>query len=190
MQPKARALTLTSLPKGRQPDRRDQITPGELGQHPRVDAVGLARQRRQPLDPLRVGDLHLPPQALQRVVHEPRAVHRLDHRTDGPRPVAQLDQPDQPGQRIGVRRRRADLDALTVLIEQAVIHPPTTEIQTSVQHMRGASFGSLVDDTPELATTTEALLHDIRCPGRDPPQDATRTTMTDARATAAPAGPG
>jgi len=58
--------------------------------------------------------------------------------------VAQLNQPRQTPQAISVRRRRADLDARTTLTEQAVIHPPTTQIQTSMQHMRGASFGSLL----------------------------------------------
>ena len=143
MQPEARALALTALPKRRQPDRGHQVAARELGQHPRVDAVGLARQRRQPLDLLRIGDLNVPAATLQDVVHEPRAVHRLDHRSDGLAPVAQLHQPRQTAQAIAVRRRHARLDALTTLTKQAVIHPPATEIQTSMQHMRGASFGSL-----------------------------------------------
>jgi hypothetical protein len=81
-QPKAGPLTLGAQLEGRQPDRRHEIDARQLGQHPRVDAVGLARQRPQALDLLRVGDLDLPTTALQRVVHEPRAVHRLDRRLD------------------------------------------------------------------------------------------------------------
>jgi hypothetical protein len=57
-------------------------TAAELGQHPGVDPVGLAGQRRQPLDLLRVGDLDLPARELEPVVHEARAVHRLDRGAD------------------------------------------------------------------------------------------------------------
>ena len=46
----------------------------EHRQYPCVDPIGLARHRRQPLDPLRVGDQHIPPQLLERVVNEPRAL--------------------------------------------------------------------------------------------------------------------
>ena len=79
VQPPPRALTLLAELGRRQPDRRHQIPERQLRQHARVDPVGLARQRRQPLDPLRVGDQHLPPVADQLVVHEPRTVHRLHH---------------------------------------------------------------------------------------------------------------
>ena len=41
--------------RSRQPDRRHQVPERQLRQHPRVDLVGLARQRCQPLDPLRDG---------------------------------------------------------------------------------------------------------------------------------------
>jgi hypothetical protein len=47
-QPSARAFALLALLKGRQPDRRYEITARQLGQHPRVDTIGLARQRREP----------------------------------------------------------------------------------------------------------------------------------------------
>ncbi len=49
-----RPLALGSDQRVRQPDRRHQIATGELGQHPRVDPVGLAGQRCQPLHLLRV----------------------------------------------------------------------------------------------------------------------------------------
>jgi hypothetical protein len=42
------------------PDRRDQVATCQLGQHPGVDPIGLAGQRRQPLHLLRIGDLDLP----------------------------------------------------------------------------------------------------------------------------------
>src|SRR3954467_2833811 len=84
----ARSTALTATAKANwchgqawvgQPDRRHQIALGEHGQDPRVDLVGLARQRRQTLDLVRVGDQHLPAALLERVVHPPPPVHRLDH---------------------------------------------------------------------------------------------------------------
>ena len=60
MQPPAGDLPLAAQLDRGQPDRRHQVPERQLGQHPRVDLVRLARQRRQPLDLLRVGDQHLP----------------------------------------------------------------------------------------------------------------------------------
>jgi hypothetical protein len=60
MQPPARTLTLSAHEWVGQPDRRHQIATCELGQHPGIDPVGLAGQRRQTLDLLRIGDLDLP----------------------------------------------------------------------------------------------------------------------------------
>jgi hypothetical protein len=95
----------------------------------------FARQRRQALDLLGVGDQHLPAVLLERVVHEPRAVHRLDYAThvapERPHP------PHQAAEAISVRRRRDVIDQLTVLGEQADIEPMTAEIQSSVQHEHG-----------------------------------------------------
>jgi hypothetical protein len=65
-----------------QPDRWHQVAAGELGQHPGIDPIGLARQRRQSLHLLGVGDLDLPARELEPVVHEPRPVHRLDRRAN------------------------------------------------------------------------------------------------------------
>jgi hypothetical protein len=56
----ARPLALGALGRVRQPDRRHRIAAAELGQHPGIDAVGLAGQRRQSLHLLRIGDLDLP----------------------------------------------------------------------------------------------------------------------------------
>jgi hypothetical protein len=80
VQPEPRQLTLAADRRIRKPDRRHQIAPRQLGQNARVDLVGLARQRRQPLDLRRVGDQHLPARLLERVMHETGTVHRLDHR--------------------------------------------------------------------------------------------------------------
>ncbi len=43
-----------------QPDRRHQIATRQLGEHPGVDPVGLAGQRRKSFHLLRIGDLDLP----------------------------------------------------------------------------------------------------------------------------------
>jgi len=65
-----------------QPDRRHQIAACEFGQHPGVDPVGFAGQRCEAFHFLRVGDLDLPALKLEPIVHEARAVHRLDRRVD------------------------------------------------------------------------------------------------------------
>jgi hypothetical protein len=133
VQPKARQLALAPDRRVGQPDRRHQVTPGQLGQHPGVDAVGLARQRRQALDLLRVGDQHLPALLLRRVVHEPRAVHRLDHRAHPPtrQPLREA------AQAVRVRRHRGLRDHLPAVAEQADIQPTSTQVQSSVQHEDG-----------------------------------------------------
>jgi hypothetical protein len=77
VKPPARPLALGSHPRVRQPDRRHQITPRELGQDPGVDAVGLAGKGCEALDLLGVGDLDLEAVALELVVEEASAVHRL-----------------------------------------------------------------------------------------------------------------
>ena len=82
MQPPARAFALGTHQRVGQPDRRHQVAAGELGQHPSVDPVGLAGERRQSLHLLRVRDLDLPAGELEPIVHEARAVHRLDRRAD------------------------------------------------------------------------------------------------------------
>jgi hypothetical protein len=60
VQPPAGPLPLAAHRRIGQPDRRHQIPPRQLGQHPGVDLVGLAGQRRESLDLDRVGDLHRP----------------------------------------------------------------------------------------------------------------------------------
>ena len=132
VQPPPRALTLLAELGRRQPDRRHQIPERQLRQHARVDLVGLARQRRQPLDPLRVGDQHLPPIPDQLIVHEPRAVHRFHHPAN--RLVIHSHPTAQPVQPVAIRRRAEMLDQLTLARDQAHIDPPAAQIQTHVQH--------------------------------------------------------
>jgi hypothetical protein len=106
----------------------------EHGQDLGIDAVGLAGQRREPLDLLRVGDQDLPAELLERVAHEPRAGHRLDHPAH---PTLRSHTLDEVAQPVSVRRRRQALDDVTLLADQAHVQAPTTEIQSSVQHEHG-----------------------------------------------------
>jgi hypothetical protein len=113
VQPEARLLALGTHARVGQPDRRHQVTVREHRQHTRVDLVGLARQRRQPLDLLRVGDQHLPAELLERVVHEPRPGHRLDHRAHR-QPMAG-NAAREAVQAVGVRRGGELLEHLALL---------------------------------------------------------------------------
>jgi hypothetical protein len=132
VQPPPAALAVLAQLRGRQPDRRHQIPERQLRQHPRIDLIRLARQRRQPLDPLRVGDQHLPTVRDQLVVHEPGAVHRLDHPAH--RLVVHRDPTGEPVQAVAVRRRGEVIDQLAVARNQADIDSPATQIQPNVQH--------------------------------------------------------
>jgi hypothetical protein len=107
------------------------------GEHPGVDPVGLAGQRGQALDLLRVGDLDLPPGQLKLVVDEPGAVHRFDRGHDRLAKPGGL--PGQAPQPISVWRRRGDLDWLTRLVHQVHIQAVARQIQPCVQH-GGASL--------------------------------------------------
>jgi hypothetical protein len=68
-------------------------------------------------------------------VHEPRAVHRLDHRPD--RLPVQRNAIGQAAQPVDIGRRRGLRDQFAVMREQADVEPVSTEIQSSVQHDGG-----------------------------------------------------
>lgn len=137
VQPEARPLAFG--PHGRigQPDLGHQVEPRELGEHPTVDPVGLARQRRQPACLDRVRDPHVPAAKLELVVHEAGAAHRLDHRQHRLRVAQSLHQPDQP---VTIRRRRADRDPLALPVERLPIKTLAAQIQSDVQHRLGPPF--------------------------------------------------
>jgi hypothetical protein len=135
VQPEARQLALAPDRRVGQPDLGHQITLREHGQHPSIDLVGLARQRRQALDLGRIGDQHLPPELLQPVVHEPRPRHRLDHPAH--RQTMRAGAPRQAAHAVRVRRRRPLLDDLPGLRQQAHVELLSTQIQSSVQHEDG-----------------------------------------------------
>jgi hypothetical protein len=103
VEPPAGPFALGAHERVGQPDRRHEIAPGELGQHPGIDPVGLAGQRRQSLHLLRVGDLDLPAGQLEPVVHETCAVHRLDRRAE--RRAVSANPLAQATQTVGIRRR-------------------------------------------------------------------------------------
>jgi hypothetical protein len=110
MQAEPSTLALGTNLRGGKPDGRHEIPARELGQHPRVDAVGLAGQGREALDLLGVGDLNVPTEALEGVVYEASTVHRLD---GGPYGSAQpCDIAHQAPQRLHVGSYRRDLDRL------------------------------------------------------------------------------
>ena len=117
--------------------RRAALTRPGTTTHPRIDAVDLARQGRQPLDPLRAGDLDLPAAALQRVMHEPRPIHRLDHRPDRDRAVTRT----RPGARTRTRRQHRAVSRRPRRDRHprrpGSIQPLAAEIQSSVQHQDG-----------------------------------------------------
>jgi hypothetical protein len=59
------------------PDRRDEIPPGQLRQHPRVNLVRLRGQRRNRPHLAAVRHLHPPAAGLEPVTHPSRAAHHL-----------------------------------------------------------------------------------------------------------------
>jgi hypothetical protein len=82
VEPEAGSLAFGPDLRGRQPDLRDQGSPGELGQDSGVDLVGLGSERCQAPDPLGIRDQNLPAGELEGVVDKPGAVHRFDRCPD------------------------------------------------------------------------------------------------------------
>jgi hypothetical protein len=129
----ARALTLGAHERVGEPDRRHQLPPRQLGQHPGVDAVGLAGKGRKPVQLLRIGDLDLPARELEPVVDEPRPVHRLDRGAH--RRSVTGDTLVQAVQPVSIGRSSATLDYRTLAVEQVEVETLATEIRTGVQHV-------------------------------------------------------
>jgi hypothetical protein len=68
------------------------------------------------------GDQDLPAKRLPHVVHEPRGVHRFDHR-----PHARgLEAGAEMAQAVGVRWRRGLRDQLAGVVEQSDVEPTST----------------------------------------------------------------
>jgi hypothetical protein len=70
---------------------------------------------------LSVGDEHLPTVLLKRVVHEARAVHRLDHRAH----AVTMRAPHDAVQPIDVGRNRQLPSRLAALVKQADVQSPS-----------------------------------------------------------------
>ena len=158
MEPPARPLPLGPDHWVGQPDRRHEVTAAELGQHPGVDPVGPAGERRQPLHLLRISDLDPPAGQLEPVMDEAGAVHRLDRR---PHLLSVTTEAlGQATQTVSVWRRRTSLDRDTVSVEQTEIEALATEIQTGVQHEVGPPLDSSRMTNRSLSLG-EALLHCI-----------------------------
>src|SRR6266508_3177100 len=135
VQPEARPLTLGPDRRVGQPDLRDEVEPGELGQHPGVDRVGLASQRRDPTRLRSVGDPDVPARELELVVDKTRAAHRLNHSQHAIACIAQsLDELRQP---IAIGRDGADADAASLTLERMPVKTLAAQIQSDVQQRRG-----------------------------------------------------
>jgi hypothetical protein len=130
---KAGELAFFPDPRVREPDRRHQLPVREDGEDLRVDLVGLAGEWSEALHLLRVGDLDVPALGLERVVDEPGAGHRLDHRADR-LAVGLLDSAGEAPQCVGVRRRGQLIEVLSGLGEQTDVELLSAEIQSGVQH--------------------------------------------------------
>jgi len=126
------SLSLAADGRVREPDGRDQVEPGELGQHPGVDFVRLTSQRGQALHLLGVGDIHVPASQLERVVYEAGSVHRLDDRVD--RAAIGGHSPYEFTKTICVWRGRRDGELLTAPVERTDVQSLPAEVESEVQH--------------------------------------------------------
>jgi hypothetical protein len=133
LQTKAGQLALLADPGIGEPDRRHQVAVAQDRQHLRVDPVGLAGQGSEALDLVGVGDLDLPAFLFERVVDQPGAGHRLDHRADRLM-VDLVDPTGEPPQRVGVGWRGQLVQLLSGLGEQTHLDLLSAEIQSGVQH--------------------------------------------------------
>jgi hypothetical protein len=111
----------------------------EHREHHRVDLVGLAGQGSEPLDLLRVGDLDRPALLLERVMDDPGPGHRLDHGADG-LGVRLLDSARERSQRASVGRNDRLVELFALIAEKADIDFLSTQVESSVQHVKRASL--------------------------------------------------
>ena len=94
MRAPAETLSQLAILERRDPQRGHQVAAHELGEHARVDPVGLARQRRDRLDLPRVRDLELPAAARSRSRTQTAPLIISTHpRTSGPSVCTSLARP-------------------------------------------------------------------------------------------------
>jgi len=130
IQPIARALALGAGVGVGQPDGRHEVAPGQDGEDPGVDLVGLGREWREALGLGRIGDEHIPAVALQLVMDEAGPVHRLDGR--GHRATEPSDPLRQRAQGIGIGMDSERGDRLATLIEDMDLESPARQVQAGV----------------------------------------------------------
>jgi hypothetical protein len=118
-------------------DLGHEVPAGQLGQHVSVDLVRLGGQGCQTLCFHRIGDGHLPAQALEGVVDEARARHRLYDSVDL-LAVAQ-DAISEGTQDIRVRTDGHYLDRSSFLVENVHIEPLARQAPIRRTTLRGAS---------------------------------------------------
>jgi hypothetical protein len=153
MHPPPQPFAQRTLVERGKPQRRHQLSTGELGQKTRVDLVGLRRQRRDRLHLARVGDLDLPAAADELVPHPERAAHHLQA---GAHLIAQFE--DEPGEAVPVSRDAALAGDLAAGCECAPLRLPIRPIDSDILHLGPPSRW---DSSPESVSGEEALLHDI-----------------------------
>jgi hypothetical protein len=138
-QKEAEAGPLPLRPHGRvgQPDLRDKIAAGELGQNPRVDPIRLTGKRRQALHPLRIGDPHIPARQLEPVVDKTSTRHRLDRCEY--RALLAVEAANEVSEPVAIRRARTDRRRLAIDQQRVPVETLATEVKSDTQHA-GASF--------------------------------------------------
>jgi hypothetical protein len=143
-----------------QPDLGDQRPAAQLGQHPGVDAVGLARQGGKALGFLGVGQEHVPAGELELVVDEASTVHGFDRCPDRLSEGRELT--GEAAKTVRVRADSGDGQGLPVVVESADFQPCSTEVKTDVQHgSSGPPFGAGGYDHPSVWSPGEAPLHAV-----------------------------
>ncbi len=138
MEPEAGPLPLGADLRVREPYRRHEIAPGELGEDPRVDLVGLAGEWCETLHLLRVGDLDVPSHELEAVVDKAGTVHRLDRRAhrsaEGRHFLGEVTEPVEIGRGLG------DGELCASFVEHADVESLSAEVKSKMQHGVGASL--------------------------------------------------
>jgi hypothetical protein len=135
------------------PQRRHELAPRELGQQPRVDLVGLRRQRRDRLHLARIRDLDLPAAGDELVAYPERAAHHLQA---GLHLIAQFK--DESGEPVAVSSDAALAGDLTAPGKRAPLRLPIRPIDSDILHHGPPSRW---DSSPKSVSGQEALLHDI-----------------------------
>jgi hypothetical protein len=88
VEPALQPLTQRALLQRRDPERRHELAPAELGEHAGVDLVGLASERGDALDLARVCHLDLPARLGEPVANPDRPAHHLQASAHlGPHPI-------------------------------------------------------------------------------------------------------